>query len=65
MSHAQTGRRMLVGSLLTKEQLTGWLYTANAATVSKRPAFANLSARRIASPSKPQQFEKLKFARKQ
>ena len=51
---------MLVGSLLTKEQLTGWLYTANAATVSKRPAFANLSARRIASPSKPQQFEKLK-----
>ena len=27
---------MLVGSLLTKEHLTGWLYTANAATVSKK-----------------------------
>ena len=36
MSHAQTDRRMLVGSLLTKEHLTGWLYTANAATVSKK-----------------------------
>ncbi len=36
MSHAQTARRMLVGSLLTKEHLTGWLYTANAATVSKK-----------------------------
>ena len=45
---------MLVGSLLTKEQLTGWLYTANAATVSKRPAFANLSAWRIASRPNPQ-----------
>ena len=30
MSHAQTGRRMLVGSLLTKEHLTDWMYTANA-----------------------------------
>ena len=56
---------MLVGSLLTKEQLTGWLYTANAATVSKRSAFANLSAWIIASHSKPQHLEKLKFARKQ
>ena len=27
---------MLVGSLLTKEQLTGWMYTANAATTSKK-----------------------------
>jgi len=27
---------MLVGSLLTKEHSTGWLYTANAATVSKK-----------------------------
>ena len=36
MSHAQTGRRMLVGSLLTKEHLTGCLYTANAATASKK-----------------------------
>jgi hypothetical protein len=56
---------MLVGSLLMKEQLTGWLYTANAATVTsppelcKRPAFANLSAWIIASQPNPQQFEKL------
>ena len=54
MSHAQTGRRMLVGSLLMKEHLTTWLYTANAATatfpaeLSKRPAFASLSAWLIA-----------------
>jgi len=53
MSHAQTDRRMLVGSLLTKEHLTGWLYTANAATASKRPAFASLSAWIIASHPKP------------
>ena len=65
MSHTQTGRRMLVGSLLTKEQLTGWLYTANAATVTspselcKRFAFANLSAWIIAARPNPQQFEKL------
>jgi hypothetical protein len=52
---------MLVGSLLTKEQLTGWLYTANAATVSKRPAFASLSAWLIASHPNPQQFEKQGF----
>jgi len=58
---------MLVGSLLTKEQLTAWLYTANAATATspselcKRPAFANLSAWLIASYSKPQLFEKLEF----
>ena len=61
MSHAQTDRRMLVGSLLTKEHLTGWLYTANAATASKRPAFANLSAWLIASHPNPQQFEKQGF----
>ena len=36
MSHAQTGRRMFVGRLLTKEHLTGWLYTANAVTASKK-----------------------------
>ncbi len=52
-SHARTNRRMLVGSLLTKEHLTSWLYTANAATVSKRPAFASLSAWLIASHPKP------------
>ena len=62
MSHARTGRQMLVGSLLTKEHLTGWLYTANAATVSKRSAFANLSAWLIASQPKPQHFEKPEFA---
>jgi hypothetical protein len=44
MSHAQTGRQMLVGSSLTKEQLTDWLYTANAATASERFTFASLSA---------------------
>jgi hypothetical protein len=44
---------MLVGSLLTKEHLTSWLYTANAATASKRPAFASLSAWLIASHPKP------------
>jgi hypothetical protein len=58
---------MLVGSLLTKEHLTGWLYTANAATatspaeLSKRPAFASLSAWLIASHPNPQQFEKQGF----
>ena len=62
MSHARTGRQMLVGSLLTKEHLTGWLYTANAATVSKRSAFANLSAWLIVSHSNPQHFEKPEFA---
>ena len=36
MSHAQTGRLMLAGSLLTKEHLTSCLYTANAVTASKK-----------------------------
>ncbi|MEE1163390.1 MAG: hypothetical protein UHU21_06830, partial [Lachnospiraceae bacterium] len=36
-------------------------YTANAATVSKRPAFANLSAWIIASHPKPHYFEKQQF----
>ena len=35
--------RMLVGSLLMKEQLTGWLYTAYAATVTS-PSELLLSA---------------------
>ena len=60
MSHAQTGRRMLVGSLLTKEHLTGWLYTANAVTASS-PKEMLLSPWIIASHPKPQQFEKQQF----
>ena len=56
---------MLVGSLLTKEHSTGWLYTANAVSATspselcKREAFASLSSWIIASHPKPQQFEKL------
>ena len=53
--------RMLVGSLLMKEQLTGWLYTANAATVTS-PSELLLSAWIIASRPNPQQLEKLEFA---
>ena len=65
MSHAQTGRRMLVGSLLTKEHSTGFSYTANAVSATspselcKREAFASLSSWIIASHPKPRQFEKL------
>ena len=58
-THGQAAR-MLVGSLLMKEQLTGWLYTANAATVTS-PSELLLSAWIIASRPNPQQFEKLIF----
>ena len=58
-THGQAAR-MLVGSLLMKEQLTGWLYTANAATVTS-PSELLLSAWIIASRPNTQQFEKLIF----
>ena len=60
MSHAQTGRRMLVESLLTKEHLTDWLYTANAVTAAS-PKEMLLSPWIIASHPKPQQLEKQQF----
>ena len=49
-------------SLLGSDRGLIWTYTANAATVSKRSAFANLSAWLIASHSNPQHFEKPEFA---
>ena len=47
MSHAQTRQMTADGSLLTIGWQLDWLHTANAATVSKRSAFANLSAWRM------------------
>jgi hypothetical protein len=53
MSHARTNQNTGAPSLLGSDRGLIWTYTANAVTVSKRPAFANLSAWIIASHSKP------------
>ena len=46
-SHARTNENTGAPSLLGSDRGLIWTYTANAATVSKRSAFANLSAWRM------------------
>ena len=44
MSHAQTNQNTGASSPLVSDRVLIWMYTANAATMSKSEAFASLSA---------------------